>query len=229
MMAHARIIRQNFFNDPLIAEKYSVDERYLLIGLACVADDFGRFWYNPANIRSGIFPTDDNITSEWVAECLEKFTNDFILCKYDIENILYAHFPKWFDKGWYLKQRVDHPREYQSPDCPICETERKKREISRSIKYNSVKKKKNKYKESKDNIIKDNIIEQLTSHVYSNKMLHKYPLVTKIKYKQSLDTYLDWVVRNEAFEREHSREFEGRLAGLQDKLDSNYNDKNVER
>ena len=125
-MAHARIIRQNFFNDPLIAEKYSVDERYLLIGLACVADDFGRFWYNPANIRSGIFPIDDNITSNWVDECLKKFTNDFILCQYDIENIPYAHFPKWFDKGWYLKQRVDHPREYQSPDCPICETERKK-------------------------------------------------------------------------------------------------------
>ena len=229
MMAHARIIRQNFFNDPLIAEKYSVDERYLLIGLACVADDFGRFWYNPANIRSGIFPTDDNITGEWVDECLKKFTSDFILCRYDIENIPYAHFPKWFDKGWYLKQRVDHPREYQSPDCPICETERKKREISRAIKYNSVKKKKNKDKESKDNITKENINEQLTSHVYSNEMLNKYPLITKTKYKQSLDTYINWVIMNDAFERDHPREFEGRLAGQQDKLESKYNDKDIER
>ena len=228
MMAHARIIRQNFFNDPIIAEKYTVDERYLLIGLACVADDFGRFWYNPANIRSGIFPTDDNITSEWVDGCLKKFTNDFILCQYDIENIPYAHFPKWFDKGWYLKQRVDHPREYQSPDCPICETERKKRENSRAIKNNSVKNKKSKGRENKDNITKENIIEQLTSHVYSNKMLKKYPLITKTKYKQSLSTYMNWVIRNDAFDREHSREFEGRLAGQQDKLESKHNDKDIE-
>ena len=227
MMAHARIIRQNFFNDPLIAEKYSVDERYLLIGLACVADDFGRFWYNPANIRSGIFPTDDNITSEWVDGCLKKFTNDFILCQYNIDNILYAHFPKWFDKGWYLKQRVDHPREYQSPDCPICETERKKREISRAIKYNSVKKKKNKDKEDKDNITKENIIEQLTSHHYSMQMLAKYPLVTKTKYNKLLDPYIKWVNLHDAFDRNHEREFEGRLAGQQEKLESNNIKKDV--
>ena len=227
MMAHARIIRQNFFNDPIIAEKYTVDERYLLIGLACVADDFGRFWYNPANIRSGIFPTDDNISSEWVAECLEKFTNDFILCKYDVEDILYAHFPKWFDKGWYLKQRVDHPREYQSPDCPICETERKKRETSRTIKHNSVKKKKNKDIRIKDKINQEDINEQLTSHIFSVQLLDKYDLITKVEYKRLLESYIEWVITHDAFDRDHKREFEGRLAGQQDKLKSKHNDKDV--
>ena len=75
-MAHARIIRQTFYNDPLIADKYKLDERYLLIGLACVADDYGKFWYSPANIRSTIFPTDPDITikwsnaqSEWIEHC----------------------------------------------------------------------------------------------------------------------------------------------------------------
>ena len=90
-----------------------------------------------------------------------------------------------------------------------------------------LKEKKNKIKQSKDNITKENINEQLRSHVYSNEMLNKYPLITKTKYKQSLNTYIDWVIRNDAYERDHSREFEGRLAGQQDKLESKYNDKDV--
>ena len=58
----------------------------------------------------------------------------------------YGHFPKWFKKGWYLKQKIDHPREFQSPDCPICQTEKKKRETSRRIKSSL-----NKIKRNKDN------------------------------------------------------------------------------
>ena len=76
-MAHARIIRQNFFNHPLIASKYSIEERYFLIGLASVADDFGRFWYNEDNIKSGIFPTDSKINSDWINECLKKTNQRF--------------------------------------------------------------------------------------------------------------------------------------------------------
>ena len=97
-MANARLIRQNFFNDPLIAQKYNLKERYLLIGLACAADDFGRFWYNESNLKATIFPTDKNITLKWIGQCLDKLTNDFILCHYESDGIMYAHFPKWLDK-----------------------------------------------------------------------------------------------------------------------------------
>ena len=141
-MAHARLIRQNFYTDPLIAEKYKIEERYFLIGLACHADDFGRFWYNEASIRATIFPTDESITKEWIKTCLKKFIDDFILCEYEVNEVRYGHFPRWFQKGWFLKQRVDHPREYASPDCPLCETEKRKREISRAIKDKSTKHKK---------------------------------------------------------------------------------------
>ena len=54
-------------------------------------------------------------------------------------------------------------------------------------------------------------------------------LYYKTKYKQSLDTYINWVIMNDAFERDHPREFEGRLAGQQDKLESKYYDKDIER
>ena len=141
-MAHDRIIRQNYFNSPIIADKYSIKQRYLLIGLACAADDFGRFWYNSSNIKSIIFPTDNDIDTNWVDKCLKMFTDDFILCQYEVENTLYGHFPKWFEKGWFLKQKLDHPREYKSPDCPFCKTETIKRESSRIIKSKLNKEKK---------------------------------------------------------------------------------------
>ena len=109
-MAYSRIIRQTFYNDPLIADKYKLDERYLLIGLACVADDYGKFWYSAANIRSTIFPTDTDVTIDWIEQCLQKYLDSRILCKYEADGVLHGHFPKWFENGWFLKQKIDHPR-----------------------------------------------------------------------------------------------------------------------
>ena len=39
----------------------------------------------------------------------------------------YFHFPQWFNRHWYLGQRLDSPREQVNPDCPICQTEKKKK------------------------------------------------------------------------------------------------------
>ena len=212
-MAHARLIRQNFYNDPLIAEKYLIKERYFLIGLACHADDFGRFWYNKASIRATIFPTDESITSDWIGECLQKFINDFILCEYEVNEVRYGHFPRWFQKGWFLKQRVDHPREYASPDCPLCETEKRKREISRAIKDKSIKHKKNKSK-----LTKDSLIDILTEPTFSGQMLTKYPLVGKEDYRQIIDQYYNWLDKHKDYDKNHQREFEGKLMARQEIL-----------
>ena len=124
-MAFARIIRQNFHNHPEVASNYTIEEKYLLIGLAFAADDFGKLWDDEANIKSVIFPTDD-VPLIWVRETINKFIAHKILCPYNIDNINYIHFPLWFEEGWFLKQRIDHPREYQQPDCPECNTEAEK-------------------------------------------------------------------------------------------------------
>ena len=212
-MAHARLIRQNFYTDPLIAEKYKIEERYFLIGLACHADDFGRFWYNEASIRATIFPTDESITKEWIKTCLKKFIDDFILCEYEVNEVRYGHFPRWFKKGWFLKQRVDHPREYASPDCPLCETEKRKREISRAIKDKSIKHKKNKSK-----LTKDSLIDILTEPTFSGQMLTKYPLVGKEDYRQIIEKYYNWLDEHKDYDKNHQREFEGKLMGRQEIL-----------
>jgi len=117
-MANARVIRSNFFNDPLIAGRYNVNQRYLLIGLACAADDYGRFWWKSKNLKSIIYPLDSR-QPKWIEKNLELFYKDEILCKYQVKNITYGHFPLWFDKSFCLKQRLDHPKPVQLPDCKV--------------------------------------------------------------------------------------------------------------
>ena len=214
-MAHARIIRQNFFNHPLIASKYSIEERYFLIGLASVADDFGRFWYNADNIKSGIFPTDSKINADWINKCLQKITDDLILCIYEVDGTLYGHFPKWFNKGWFLKQRLDHPREYASPDCPACMIETRKRESSRTIKS-----KPNKANKNKKNITQTKSIDMLRDIHYQSNMFKKYPLINKNEYASALEKYIHWVDNNNLYDKNHEREFEGRLMAVQETLNN---------
>ncbi len=202
-MAHSRIIRQTFYNDPKVASKYKLDERYLLIGLACVADDFGKFWWSPVNIRSVTFPTDPDVKADWIEQVLKKFVKDHILCMYEVDDIMHGHFPKWFESGWFLKQKIDHPREFQHPDCPICLTETKKRESSRAIKYN---KKKANIKESNKNEV--NVIEILIDPDFHNRMKKKYSLITKDHYERLTLNYDDWVKQNGEYDRDHCRLFE---------------------
>ena len=152
-MAFTRVIRMNFFNDPVISAGYNIQERYFIIGLVCNADDYGRFWYSSKLIQSQIFPLDEEISSDWADQTLKTLMVDGILCIYEVSGKQYAHFPLWFEKGWCLKQRIDHPREFVLPDCPICLIEEKaknKREVSRAIKDKS-----NKSNKNKDNIFEE--------------------------------------------------------------------------
>ena len=154
-MAFTRVIRMNFFNDPVISAGYNIQERYFIIGLVCNADDYGRFWYSSKLIQSQIFPLDEEISPDWADQTLKKLVDDNILCNYEVLDQQYAHFPLWFKKGWCLKQRMDHPREFGFPDCPTCLTEEKainKREVSRTIKDKS-----NKSNQNENNIVEERV------------------------------------------------------------------------
>ena len=138
-MANARVIRKHFFNDPKIAGNYNIKERYFIIGLACVSEDYGRFWWNSHNIKSVIYPT-DRTSVKWINNILNKLLNNGILCQYEVEGEKYGHFIDWFDKKFALRQRLDHPKPDQLPDCKIHlmqdKNTRKKREISPTIQSN---------------------------------------------------------------------------------------------
>ena len=215
-MASSRCIRQNFFNHPLIAQKYDIDERYLLIGLAAASDDFGRFWYNLSNIKSTIFPTDDNITIEWIKGCIDKLISHSVLCNYIIDDVEYLHFPLWFSKGWFLKQRIDHPREFRFPDCPVCKTEQVKREkmekktrkfADNTIKANSI----------KDNTIKtklnndQSILDRFNDRIVRDNLLSRYPLLDISQYNLILKNYILALNDYNMNEQDHERLFEIKL------------------
>ena len=78
---------------------------------------------------------------------LEIFLNDGILCKYDVNNESYGHFPSWFDKKFCLKQVLNHPKDDEFPVCEYHPNDEKntgnKREISHTIetKLNQINKK----------------------------------------------------------------------------------------
>ena len=140
------MIRRNFFNDPIIAGQYNECQRFLLIGLACASNDWGKFWWNSKNLKSIIYPLDSKQV-KWIEKNLEIFYKDGILCKYDVKNLTYGHFPLWFDKKFCLKQQLNHPKDDEFPVCehhPNYEkSTENKRETSHTIetKLNQINKK----------------------------------------------------------------------------------------
>lgn len=205
---------------------------YLLIGLACVADDYGRFWFNAASIKSGVFPTKPDVSLDWINETVSKFINSGFLCVYEVDGIKYAHFPCWFQKGWFLKQRLDHPREFANPDCPSCQTEditRNKRETSRTIKYNSIKSNKIEEKRNKDNLTEQELRKLLFSPSLKAELLSRYHLITPDVYDDKCNSYINWVKNHRTNDRDHERELEGRLMGEQDRLEKEEGDGQVSR
>mgnify|MGYP001268326085 FL=1 len=137
------------------------------------------------------------------------------MCQYEADGILHGHFPKWLEKGWILKQKIDHPREFEHPDCPICMTETKKRETSRAIKG-----KRTKSKEKKVSVREPEIIDILKEFSFHSDMLEKYPLILKDTYVELVNVYVKWVKQHNAYDRDHKREFEGRLMAEQEKIES---------
>ncbi|MFC1785714.1 hypothetical protein ACFL0J_08855 [Candidatus Neomarinimicrobiota bacterium] len=220
-MAYARLIRQNFFNEPTLSN-YSINEKYLLIGLACTADDFGRLWNEPANIKSIIFPVDRDIDEDWIDETIDKFISDEILCIYEVKGINYIHFPLWFKPGWYLKQKIDNPSEFRDlPDCPICNTmmiKLNKRETSRAIKENLIEPNKNQKNTNKENITRERVIKELTKSSYTDHMVELYPLVSGIHYTDAIERYIIQVEGNDGWNNDHGHQFEAWIMSEQERL-----------
>jgi len=116
-MANSRLIKGGFFNHHKIAS-LSLKERYLLVGLMCTANDWGKFWAATGNIRSQVFPTDD-IGFDEIDRMLENLQQLRFICIYEIEDNIYGHFPEWRTRGSLVFQKLDHPRDdTEIPDCP---------------------------------------------------------------------------------------------------------------
>ena len=116
-MANHRLIRPGFFVNPGVS-MLTIKERYLLIGLTAVANDWGKFWFQPNHIRSQVFPTDE-IEIEEMNAMLDNVVSKGFICLYGADKVKYAHFPTWRQQGSFLMQYLDKPRpDVDIPDCP---------------------------------------------------------------------------------------------------------------
>ena len=116
-MANHRLIRPGLFVNPGVST-LKIRERYLLIGLTAVANDWGKFWYQANHIRSQVFPTDE-IDVDEMNEMLDNIVTRGFICVYESKGVKYAHFPTWRTQGSFLMQYLDKPR--PDVDIPNCE------------------------------------------------------------------------------------------------------------
>jgi hypothetical protein len=224
-MANARCIQQSFFNEPSISD-YSINERYFLFGLACASDDYGRFWWNTGNLKSILFPTIKNISEKWIQKTLEKYRDDEHVCEYEEEGLHLGHFPKWFTFGWFLKQRIDHPKEFgRYPDCPSCKTgdfTRKRRETSRAIQsnltqYNPKIIQVNENELNPTHQKEYDIRKTITGKHYYEQLFSECPDVWGERYTLLVDKYMGLVAQHEFWDKDHKREFKAYVIGAQEK------------
>ena len=135
-MPNARIIRAVLFAHPEVST-LTIKERYLLIGLTSVANDWGKLWYHTGHIRSQVFPLDEISLNE-INEMLDNIASKSFFCIDEVGGVSYAHFPTWYKKGSLVCQRLDHPRaDIEIPDCPTHNKDDSKKEDNYLVSYYS--------------------------------------------------------------------------------------------
>jgi hypothetical protein len=96
-----------------------VVHRYCYVGTILIADDDGRLNADPRFIKGQIFPYDDEITVQNVANVLKDLQSDKQLILYEISGSTYAQHPKWSD--WqkiradiYIPSKVPSLRQFRN-------------------------------------------------------------------------------------------------------------------
>lgn len=108
-MARRRMIDPNMYDSQDVA-KLNIQQRYLLIGLVSMADDYGKGRALPAKIRSFVFPYDDIPLSQ-ISDDLSVIARYINIEFYQIDGSSFYRFKNW--KKW---QRVDRPQPSNIPD-----------------------------------------------------------------------------------------------------------------
>ncbi len=108
-MARRRMIDPNMYDSQDVS-KLNIQQRYLLIGLVSMADDYGKGRALPAKIRSFVFPYDDIPLSQ-IKDDLSVIAKYINIEFYEIDGSSFYRFKNW--KKW---QRVDRPQPSNIPD-----------------------------------------------------------------------------------------------------------------
>ena len=120
-MPRRRMVDPFFYTDPKVG-KISRDERSLIVGCVCQADDEGRLQGDPAFLKSQIFKYDKDLDDTAVQElrdsCLAKMqpwpkNHPYRMLLYINSDEEYIFFP-----NWGATNRPSHPTKSQIPSPP---------------------------------------------------------------------------------------------------------------
>jgi hypothetical protein len=205
-MANNRLIRPGFFVNPGVST-LSIKERYLLMGLTAVANDWGKLWFQPIHIRSQVFPTDEINLNE-MNTMLDNIVSKGFICVYQADEVKYAHFPSWRQQGSFLMQYLDKPRpDADIPDCPRQHDEKvllkKFSEVSSTIEGKG--KETNTIEPNGRERTKEKEISEILNPPLVTAMAERYPEVDVSYYR---DKYILYYESREHKITDHRRNFE---------------------
>jgi hypothetical protein len=103
----SRLLKPNFFRDEDLASLEPLAQ-LLFAGLWCVADRDGRLENRPRLIRSDVFPTRDDVTSNDVARWIDALVNIHVIVRYEVDGKSYLQV-----KNFNKHQKIS-PKEARS-------------------------------------------------------------------------------------------------------------------
>jgi hypothetical protein len=115
-MARIRTIKPEFWSSPDIGD-VSRDARLTFVGLWNIADDTGRLEAVPAQIRSVLFPYDDDVTVADVCGWLNELAIQGLIRLFSQGRRAYLSIVSWADH-----QKISNPSQPRCPDPDDCRT-----------------------------------------------------------------------------------------------------------
>jgi hypothetical protein len=111
-MARIRSVKPEMFTSTTVAG-LPVMVRWTFIGLLTYADDQGRGRDEARLVKAAVWPLDDDVSWQRVAEHLDELERAGLICRYEADGKRLLHV-----SGWPEHQVISHPAKPKLPECP---------------------------------------------------------------------------------------------------------------
>jgi len=111
-MARIRSIKPEFFRSRKLAE-CSPRARLTFIGLWTLADDEGRYQYEPELLKADLWPWEPDVGPKETDDCVAELVERGRLCQYEHGGHVYLHIVNWHEH-----QVISHKGKSRNPACP---------------------------------------------------------------------------------------------------------------
>jgi len=110
-MPRIRAVKHGLFRSRVLAG-VSPRARLTFVGLWTLADDEGRYEYEPELLKADLWPWEDDVTAKDAHECVLELAARQRVCLYEHGGKTYLHVVKWSEH-----QKISHKTESRLPAC----------------------------------------------------------------------------------------------------------------